>query len=1045
MRGVVEGRAGQRRAEGGLHRRYPHRALLRQLTHLVGPRGAAHHHDLVQEAIEAVVQSARADQEAIDGVGFGRLVVAHCAACHAIYIKGDVVVLVHDRGHVRPRPGLHVDGVQRVGVNAEGLEPQVIVVQPEGEAVVGAVRAVGSDDALAAPDAPRLDPGCHREVVLQAVDAGRLFGGKEDIVVAAEAYRAARPPIPAGRGTVGTAMARAVALSARAVVEGGGAVLLLEAQGQQGVLGQRQLAHQAFQGLVGGHGDLLAHVEIGGGRGRVQVQLHRDRHRRGVAHPVGGADGDRVASRGPRAAEDVIHLPRPAPVGGKLALGAQGLPLRADQRHEDGLSAHAAPGSAAVERRIDQRAAQVRDPVALQRGMSRRGDQIAAGQLGPNPGWGAVDVERIALLQRFAVTGTVRGPGGEVIRPLARRVEVGAPGGRPHRHVGRVGAARRSGVLAYPRAVVHAQLYHRDARCLVVSLHVESHALWRDVGPVGVVGAQRGDWRFVVHGDPVAAAYLDQLTLVVEDVAHLGGGQSAVVERDLVQPPGEGLAAYLERLVVDGRAASGGGLALQVAVDVDAQRRPVVGAHHVVPLVHHQRGCAAHVLLAAILMPEGDRGAQGVRRDVQACKGAVLHQDLPAALHRGGQDPGADGEGLLLQVRRVVEAQGCGTGARPQVEARRQPHLSAHPGLGAACLFTGRLQAARGVAERRGAPPRAPVRLVQVELEDRHAVVERLHVVGSQRSVEDPHVVHRPVEASAQGKGRKLLAGVDRERVIVDRDAVLVQRQAGPGVEDRRQVLPPAHLHRCRGRGSAITVVYLPRVSYAHDGPAVTPAADHVVDAGADAGGPCPGRQRGAVGAGRLVQLQVGLYHVVLPVEQRGLVLPAVDPRRGTGGAGAVGAALLHVHVHGVLESLAAGRVVEGQAHRHGSGEVELLHLAGGERALVHRQLVHPPMEGNGRVGEGWIAGGPQIDLDARGVLADHAVAVIPLPVQRPVGVAGVVGAEGFALALAASRSDIAERVVACGFDAVVVLPGPQDAALVENVCEMHVPFLIRV
>ena len=139
------------------------------------------------------------------------------------------------------------------------------------------------------------------------------------------------------------------------------------------------------------------------------MQLRGERHGGGVAQPVGGGDGDSVTSRGPRAAEEVVDGPGAAGNDRRLALRAKDLAVRPSQRHEDGVAVHAAARRATGERRIDQRTAQGRDPVALQRRMARSGDQFAVSQGGRDLGCGPIDVQRVGARWRLAVPNEIGG------------------------------------------------------------------------------------------------------------------------------------------------------------------------------------------------------------------------------------------------------------------------------------------------------------------------------------------------------------------------------------------------------------------------------------------------------------------------------------------------------------------------------------------------------------------------------------------------------------------------------------------------------------
>ena len=107
------------------------------------------------------------------------------------------------------------------------------------------------------------------------------------------------------------------------------------------------------------------------------------------------------------------------------------------------------------------------------------------------------------------------------------------------------------------------------------------------IGERGVVRAQRGKGDVIVHQDVLAVARFAPPSLVAEEVAHLKGRQSVVVERHLIQTAGKAAAEAQGLRVRAGRAADGQ-TALLVAVDVQPGRRPVIGRHHVVPLVLHQ-------------------------------------------------------------------------------------------------------------------------------------------------------------------------------------------------------------------------------------------------------------------------------------------------------------------------------------------------------------------------------------------------------------------------------------------------------------------------
>ena len=212
-----------------------------------------------------------------------------------------------------------------------------------------------------------------------------------------------------------------------------------------------------------------------------------------------------------------------------------------------------------------------------------------------------------------------------------------------------------------------------------------------------------------------------------------------------------------------------------------------------------------------------------------------------------------------------------------------------------------------------------------------------------------------------------------------------------------------------------------------------------------------PGRHGGALDLiTGLVYGQGGVEDVVVAVEEGGLVdapadargraTPLSPPCEGGGGAGGIA---LPTDVHRVLKAAAARRVVQGQVHGGGGGQVQLLHLAGGERSLVDDQLVHLASEGDGGVAVGPMAAVAQVEVDARLVLAGQAIVgalVIALPIKDVQRHAGRTVAELLPRG-AGRRAYVAEQVVAVVVAllcAMIVLPRLQDVLPGDRLGHVH-------
>ncbi len=193
-------------------------------------------------------------------------------------------------------------------------------------------------------------------------------------------------------------------------------------------------------------------------------------------------------------------------------------------------------------------------------------------------------------------------------------------------------------------------------------------------------------------------------------------------------------------------------------------------------------------------------------------------------------------------------------------------------------------------------------------------------------------------------------------------------------------MLPLVHVHTGAGAALIGPVKGDPGAAVSRQCPipAVVIGADHHVIPAAGALGVHPGHHGSAIGAAGLADGQGGGEDIARAIEQGGLVDAPADASGRTGIPRTEGVAL-PAHVNRVLEALAARRVIQAQVHGSGGGQVEFLHLVGGEGPLVDDQLVHLATEGDGGVAVGPMAAIAQVEVDMRVVLSPTAAIALPI------------------------------------------------------------------